>query len=350
VLLLLPPWYISRAGPGMGEAVDEFSEQKKQNHEDAIAEVDDLFDKAWFRIFMTFIWTAAAAVMIFYIVQIVQQYQQAVASPSSTINVVEMARLPLPEIVICNWNQYGSVSDPVLPGVCDNCNLTLFSCFYNITTNCTDQWTQVDIQTEGGLFACYQYNHDPNYLIFSNTTGYSGSIATVFSVPILTKAFDDPPQNRLGLQATFATVGTIDGHMIYNEVNFASAGFDTFFALQYINTIQTQLDSDDPEYNTSAYDTTTSQVNLLQTYDPNWNDDINVTLAYIAITIGYQTLSLQQVTFSISYTIINLFGDFSGMIGTLMGLDLIKVCAGLPMFYLAWKIRSVKPLSQAFSG
>jgi hypothetical protein len=43
----------------------------------------------------------------------------------------------------------------------------------------------------------------------------------------------DPPINRVGLQVTFAPVGKVTALDIYNEVNFASMGLDTFFAITY---------------------------------------------------------------------------------------------------------------------
>lgn len=77
---------------------------------------------------------------------------------------------------------------------------------------------------------------------------------------------------------------------------------------------------------------------------------INWLVAYFGLSFAYQTLSKQTIQFSIGYTIDNLFGDFAGMIGTLMGLDTIKVAAGLPLFYLAAKMKSMKILEDHFNG
>jgi len=328
--------------------LDEKAHAQKQEREKQHEEAEDLQDTQWFRIFMTFVWIVSASVMIFYLTQIVDQYKTSKANPSSTILVIEQGRLPMPQIAICNWNQDGTVTDPTPTGNCTTCDLELLSCTYNTTINCSSSWQKVLQPTPGGVFTCWQYNADINDLEYSNTTGYSGSLATVWAVPLLERA--DPPTSRLGLQATFKPIGTITPQDIYNEVNFASMGFDTFFSLTYVNTIHNELGEDDPLYNTSNYDTTASTVNLLQLNDPDWNEDMNSTVGYVAVSFAYQTLSLQQVTFDIAYNLNNLFGDFSGMIGTLMGLDLIKVMAGLPMGYLAWKARSLRPLQEAFNG
>lgn len=328
--------------------LDEKTLAQRQEREKLEEEADDLQDTPWFRTFMTFVWIAASAVMIFYLTQIVSQYQTSKANPSSTILVVEQGRLPMPQIVICNWNQNGNVTDPISTEECDTCDVDLVFCWYNVTIPCESQWEKIYIQTSGGNFTCWQYNADLSDVQYSNTTGYSGSIATTFAVPLLDR--EDPPVNRMGLQATFKPIGTVTPEDIYNEINFASMGFDTFFSLTYVNTIHNELSQSDPMYNTSNYDSTASTVNLLQSIDPDWNENLNATVGYVAISFSYQTLSLQQVNFDIAYNLNNLFGDFSGMIGTLMGLDLIKVMAGLPMGYLAWKSRSLKPLAEAFNG
>jgi len=330
--------------------MDEKELAHREERERQQEEAEDIQETMWFRVFMTAIWIGSAAVMIFYLVQIVQQYQDSKANPSSTVLILEQGRLAMPQVVVCNWNQNGNVTDPIPTGPCDTCNLTLVSCYYNLTIDCTDNWSPIQIQTTGGLFSCYQYNSNASDPEYSETTGYSGSIATVWAIPLLERV--DPPDtmNRMGIQVTFKPIGTILAGDIYGEVNFASVGFDTFFSLTYVNTIHNELDSGDPMYNTSNYATSASTVNLLSPIDIDWNDDLNTTEAYVAISFAYQTLSLQQVTFDIAYNINNLFGDFSGMIGTLMGLDLIKVTAGLPLFYLAWKARSTKPLADAFNG
>jgi hypothetical protein len=49
---------------------------------------------------------------------------------------------------------------------------------------------------------------------------------------------------------------------IVGEIEFAPTGFDTFFGLQYINTIHSELDQDDPNYNVSRYDISSSLVKL----------------------------------------------------------------------------------------
>jgi len=335
----------------MSEEEREFKAHKKQFEKEQM-EADDLQDQNWYRIFMTVIWIISGSVMIYYLTQIVSQYHSSKANPSSTIQLIQRNGLPQPQIVICNWNQNGNVTNPIPVGDCDVCGLTLLSCSTNALDgsqqSCDSSWSQNDTQTAGGLFSCWQFNADPKNLKYSVTTGYTGSMATLWAIPYLER--DDPPINRMGLQATFKPVGTVTPYAIYDEVNFAPMGFDTFFALTYTNTIHNEHKHNRTLYNTSSFDTSASMVNLLQATDPDWNDELNSTSGYVGITFGYQTLSLQQVNFDIAYNLNNLFGDFAGMIGTLMGLDLIKLAAGLPMGYLAWKSRSWKPMQEAFNG
>ncbi len=82
----------------------------------------------------------------------------------------------------------------------------------------------------------------------------------------------------------------------------------------------------------------------------------------MGVSFSFETLSIQQITFQSSYTILNFFGDFAydscvivfnqrrGMIGTLMGLDVIKVAMAVPTSYFAYKFRACWPLEEVFNG
>jgi len=134
-----------------------------------------------------------------------------------------------------------------------------------------------------------------------------------------------------------------DPTVIYNEVNFAQPGQDRFYALQYVNTIHSELATDNPLFNTSVYSVVSSTVSLID------YTVINGTV-YVGISFAFATLSAEFVFFQIGYQLTNFFGDFSGMIGTVLGLDAIKVSASFPLMFLAFKYKTISALADRFNG
>jgi len=296
------------------------------------------------RIYMGVIWAISIAVMCYFIFGIYTQYSQNLTTPSSSINLLEEKNVVSPKVVVCNWNQDGSVSNSTPSHNCPICLIQLTSC-QNLNTlgDCSLLWEHTPIQTFAGLFDCWTYNGNNMTPIISNTTGYSGSIATVWEMLLEPQTI--PPINRAGAQASFFI---LDGEptspqSIYDEVRFASVGLDTFFAVQYIQTLhQESQPQAGIERNSSRYATTVAGVNLLQ-YTNN-------TYGYLGISFAFQTLSEEQDIFFDSYTMQNFWGDFSGMIGTVLGLDMIKVCSGIPIIFVAFRYRTLYPLDNHFSG
>jgi len=311
--------------------------------EDIDAEL--IMKNKYVRLWMVFVWIASGTIMAWYFAQIIEQYQQSVASPVSAVTYITEQRLPFPTVVICNWNQLGSLQEPN-PGnqTCPQCQLTLSSCFdWNNNIDCSQDWVLETIQTRGGLFYCGVYNQNPANITYSAAIGYSGSIATVWQV--LDFPAEDPPENRAGVQATFLVDdGTpIDPEGIWDEVRFARPGFDSFFAMQLVSTVHDELSSSDSNYNVTSYATVVSQVTLLYPQNPNYS--------YVGVSFAFQgSLSQEIIQFDIGYTLNNLFGDFSGMLGTLMGLDTIKVFSSLPLVWLSLKLRNINPIEDHFNG
>jgi len=302
------------------------------------------FKRTWFvRTWMSIVWIVATSIMIWFIVGIASQYISSTANPSSKVSINQVEVLPLPSVTVCNWNQ------EVGPfGSCQQCQLSLVSCQNlsilivnpNANADCSGSWSPRLWNTSIGLFYCYEFNNNPNNVINSVTTGYSGSLATIWSVVPFPPM--DPPSNRAGLQATFAVQNTTTPTSIVAEVNFAPTRFDTFFSIQYVNTFHSEKNPTDPIYNTSRYTLTSSLVKLQAT--------ANETIDYIGVSFAFDTLSVQEILFSVDYTILNFFGDFAGMIGTLMGLDVIKVAIGIPTTYFAFKFKACWPLEEIFNG
>jgi len=325
---------------------------KVTGEENAIFKEDiaaDLIGKNIFvRIYMSCMWILGTSVMCYYIFQIYQQYQGSIQTASSSINIITQDSLPLPEVVVCNWNQDGSVFNSTPTNDCDYCLIQLISCS-NLTNNdfpdCTDLWVHSPIQTDAGLFDCYTFNGDSNNIIWTSTTGYSGAIATVWKVQLLGDT--TPPTNRSGAQVSYFLAGNgtanISAKAIYDEIRFAPVGKDSFFTIQYIQTLHQE--DNPPEgtcLNCSSYSTSTSSVNLLYPSNPSYG--------YIGISFAFQELNEEQDIFFTSFTLINFWADFANMIGVLLGLDMIKVASAVPVAVVAVRLKSLYPLEDKFNG
>jgi len=70
----------------------------------------------------------------------------------------------------------------------------------------------------------------------------------------------------------------------------------------------------------------------------------------VAVSFSFQTLSVLIIEYDFTYSKANFFGDFAGMLGTLMGLDTIKVAASIPVFLLAIKKRRPGDIGEHFNG
>jgi len=297
------------------------------------------------RLWMGFIWLFVTAIMILFTVQITEQFYSAQSNPSSSIILDSPTELPMPTVVVCNWNQDGAVGAPQPSHNCSECLLTLEYCYnWNTSSDCTGDWSHTPIQTNAGLFDCFTYNADAENPQITNNTGYSGSISAVFSIIEFPAAITQ----RAGCQATYKFLDpndTVTPTEIYNEVNFAPVGFDTFYALRLILTEHLELQPTDPNYNKSRFSSTSSLTSILV---PPMNATDKT--GYVGVSFSYQTLSKEEDTFQTGYSLNNLFGDFAGMIGTLMGLDSIKVASGLPIIWLSIRMRNVNPLEDHFNG
>jgi len=209
-------------------------------------------------------------------------------------------------------------------------------------TNCDpDAWKFINIVTDQGTFNCYYFNNDTNNVQTSSNIGFSGSFSLLFEV-------ENPPDDysfRTGLQATFVRTGAWPD--IYNEIRFASPGEDTFFGIQAVET--TFQNESDPAlqgpfvtYDTS-YALTRLPVGLLSNRTGNNS-------ALISVSFAFQTLNLQKIVYSSTYSVANLLGDFAGVVGTVLGLDLMKLLAGIPVAILAARKRDIGKIVDHFSG
>jgi len=301
-------------------------------------ELEEVKVNMYVRIFMIIMWLGTGATLIVFLVGTTQQLINSFNNPRNAISIQQEAILPLPAVTVCNWNQ---LVPPMM--VCPECELTLIACMNfgdNNNPDCTHLWTPRNWNTQNGLFFCYEFNNDLNNIRLSNSTGYSGSMATVWGVKPLPST--TPPQNRAAVQATFEIQNKTDANAIYGEISFAAAGLDTFFGLTLINTVHNDLSTTAPNYNVTNYNKETSSVKLLS---PK-----NASMAYVGVSFSFQMLSVQYITFTMGYTLNNYFGDFAGMIGVLMGMDVIKLSMGIPTAFIAFKEKSLVPLEELFNG
>eukprot|EP01027_Heterolobosea_sp_BB2_P018686 GEZU01026291.1.p2 GENE.GEZU01026291.1~~GEZU01026291.1.p2 ORF type:complete len:151 (+),score=37.13 GEZU01026291.1:216-668(+) len=138
---------------------------------------------------------------------------------------------------------------------------------------------------------------------------------------------------RNGVQVTFHRIDQVPN--LFGEINFVPSKFDGFYALRLLQ--RTYLNKT-TEYN---WETSFSMTRL---------SGVNASNDQFAVSFSYQSLSVQTITDQISYTLTNVFGDLSGMFGTLMGLDGIKLAAGFVALWWSVKKKSCEPLEDVFNG
>jgi len=333
----------------MVEDVKGRSTTLRLNHEESTNFREDMAAEMiernpYVRLYMTIVWIIATAVFILFLYQITTQYMSGLSTPSSSISIEPSSSLPIPKVVICNWNQDGTLQAPSPTYQCAQCNISLASCTVEAdTSDCSVEWIHTPIETRAGLFDCWTYNGDYKNPKWSTTTGYSGSISTIWQVPLYPATA--PPTNRAGAQVSFIILDdtATDPEVIYDEVGYASVGTDSFYAITYVNIIHDEVNRPKgTPYNASRYEAVSSSVSL--------NVPYNESFGYIGISFAFETLSKETDQFFTAYTLSNFWGDFAGMVGTLMGLDAIKFSSGIPKAYVAIKLRSMNPLEDHFNG
>jgi len=273
------------------------------------------------------------SLMIYYFYLIISQYISSSQQPTSTVTYSTNATLLFPSVTICNWNQV-----LINESFEDFENLTMIDCFnWQENDTCVDQFKYQIITTSFGNFNCYVFNNDTEHIYNSSQTGFGGSFSALFLI-------SQPPGNylfRTGLQATFDSPGTIPD--VYNEIRFAPPGYDSFYGIQVVATTfenETEVALQGPFYTfNTLYSTTTLPFGVTNTSE-----------VLVSVSFAFQTLNLQDIDYSSTYKITNLSGDFSGMIGVLMGIDVIKLSASIPVMILACRKRKLKYVTEHFTG
>jgi len=287
-------------------------------------------------VFINIVWFTVGVVMAYYSYLILEQFITAIHVPGNTLTFVQNSSLYWPTVTICNWNQNVNGAIDLAP---DYTNLTLQQC-YNWAANngsgapCdANLFTYQAINTAFGIFNCYVFNNDSSNVLNSSTTGFAGSLSVLFTIT-------SPPTNyyyRIGLQVTLDYIGIPPD--LYNEIRFAPPAYDAFYGIQAIETTFSNNNTG-PFY---SYSTSYSST-LLPSTPPNSSTE------YVSVSFSFQTLNMEVIQYATQYTVINLLGDFSGMIGVLMGMDMIKLSASLPVCFAVCGEGEFSEVTEHFSG
>eukprot|EP01125_Pyxidicula_operculata_P011715 TRINITY_DN3838_c0_g1_i4.p1 TRINITY_DN3838_c0_g1~~TRINITY_DN3838_c0_g1_i4.p1 ORF type:complete len:478 (+),score=91.82 TRINITY_DN3838_c0_g1_i4:53-1486(+) len=255
------------------------------------------------RAFFVLLWLGVTSLMSYYIYVTYTQYYNASVHPATTVTYDDEPHLPLPYVVICNWNSDPDIleDDPrnATDSTCTYCNLTLVSCLnlYD-QSDCSGYWEPFTIKTVEGLFFCKTFNSNSSDVIYSNQTGYSGSYTTMWTIPLIPDdpliTAPSPLSPRFGLQVSFLPQERLTPYMIYTENRYAQVGDDTYFSfiMNFVDDI--------------SFSTKSSRVNLINAWKPT---RINATTGYIAITFSYEIISIQTIDDYIVYSFLSFVGD-----------------------------------------
>jgi len=198
----------------------------------------------------------------------------------------------------------------------------------------TSRWRRKNVPTDAGVFVCWEFNWDQENVEYIESTGFAGSLTTIWRYKQPDIA--DPPTSNYGLQVSFTQQGFLTPNVVFNEVQFIPASSHVFYALLLSNTIRNDLKEDNPIYNTSLYTGYNYQFSIASPAISNGS-------VYSGLSFGYQDLGKQVITYTPSYSIDNLFGDFAGMLALLTGLNLIKVAASVAIGCFCWSMRDFTP-------
>jgi len=293
-------------------------------------------------IFINIMWFISGVVLAYFCYLIITQFLHSMHVPGNTLTYVQNATLLWPTATICNWNQ-NIEGDPSLAP--EYTNLTLMQCVDWASNGgsggpcANDTFTFQYINTAFGIFNCFVFNNNSNNVSSSMTTGFAGSISALFSITA-------PPANydfRSGLQVTFDYIGNPPD--LYNEIRFAPPGYDAFFGIQ--TTEITFLNNQTGPFYSYSTSYSSTQLPNYFTFPLPWpQNDTEL----VSVSFSFQTLNMQVIEYDTAYTVINLFGDFSGMIGVLMGMDIIKLTVSLPVCFAVCGEGEFAEVTEHFSG
>jgi hypothetical protein len=169
--------------------------------------------------------------------------------------------------------------------------------------DCAEEWSYVEIEEDGNLFRCYQFNNESEFT--TSLTGYQGAMQLEFKVP-LTGVTDYTA--RYAAQVTFS--GEHEQPELFTETNFAPVGYSTLYEFQNV----VNRDRNKVEYR-QFWAQTSSLISL----------PLGTEFGTVGVSFGYSVLNTQNVDDIVTRTPNTFVGEVAGMLGFLMGVDVHKV-------------------------
>ena len=120
---------------------------------------------------------------------------------------------------------------------------------------------------------------------------------------------------KMGFIVSFHEQGTTPD--LLSETNYALPSLDNFFMLTKVITTRLKPTIDNPNLNSTKWN---SEKTVLRTYNA---DETSLT-----ISVTYNSLSTTQIEEVYTNSIEGLLGELAGMIGLLVGIDLLKMIRG----------------------
>ncbi|KAG2372952.1 hypothetical protein C9374_012982 [Naegleria lovaniensis] len=270
-------------------------------------------------------WVLAIVFCIWYVVNASGEFQTSQNNPTTALSIVEKVPLELPAVTICNWNGYYE---------CDFCDLTLKTATRVVDGNVVEfeipyEYKEIE---QNGLYRCYVFNNFSDQVMTSNATGYGGVISLFFDVPSVPQERDA----RFGLQVSFHEIGTIPN--VFAETNFAVANVDNYFVLTKIVTTRLKPSIENPNLTDTRWESILSLVELTQ------RDDNTVVISFT-----YNTLTEHNNAEMYTSSIEGLLGEIAGILGVMMGIDILKMLRGCLQVPYSFKHKSIRGIWDTFN-
>jgi len=282
------------------------------------------------------------AVMIYYTTVIVSQLQEDQREPPTTTLWTGLGgnddyTLVFPEMIICP-------SIPNTPLTYYSCNQDEYStkkkkedvwdCYEKPSASSNLTFRQIsfspDLEDERLNYTCWLVNGPGLTKAQYLTARYSGSQNDIWIQLFMNwEDIGNQTQNWVGLYILFLEAGTdyvANGITISDVMNAAcvvSGGVVNVVSLQKF----IQQGWGQPKQTYYNFD-----VNSAPWGPGTFSGESGSPYSYYAISISFSDLAVQTITQKPAYTIANLLGDFSGMLGVLVGIDLLKIILLISLF------------------
>ncbi|PRP82860.1 hypothetical protein PROFUN_04723 [Planoprotostelium fungivorum] len=312
-----------RGGPGAEEAIETIQRSLPS------------------RVYMAIVWLTAFALMSWYTSSLAGQLFDSRAKPGTVITYENSKSLPYPGVAVCSYTVYSE-----RPEQLSDANRTFI--LEVIDTAIGGEWTPIFIWANESATSneCYIWNFGPeNKTIWSTHTGIYGAITVDFSfyerpgVMGVTIGFYDSTTDPLTL-----------GDEIYNSITIVGVQQQNFFQIQYVNEVHSEENfsgkrcSVDDSCQTIPQNSTYFDWKYTSAPLDTFVDNPAGSKYNGSILFSYQKLSKQTIEYQTQYKLQNFFGDFAGMLGTLMGIDGVKIFSGLIVLILGAKFRTLSPI------